>query len=69
VLEAAPPVGVDVAVMLATSAPLPDGERPVSEPADTYQKWLARSLDAAGRNDPEFRAEWVYALVETVAAN
>lgn len=64
-ITVAPPFGQEIAVALASSAPLFDPGRPLAEPAGPYLADLARRIAAARAADPDFRGEWVYFLVTT----
>lgn len=61
----APPFGQEIAVALASSAPLHGPDRPLVEPAQPYLADLAERLRAARAADPGFRGEWVYFFVTT----
>ena len=60
-----PPYGQEIAAAFAASAPLYDGVRPLSEPADAYLAWMAGQVTAARAADPDFKGEWVYFFVST----
>ena len=60
-----PPYGQEIAAAFAASAPLYDGLRPISEPAEPYLAWMAGQVAAARAADPEFKGEWVYFFVST----
>ena len=60
-----PPYGQEIAVAFAASAPLYDGIRPISEPAEAYLDWLRDRVSDARAADPDFKGEWVYFFVAT----
>ena len=60
-----PPYGQEIAAAFAASAPLYDGVRPLSEPAEPYLAWMAGQVAAARAADPDFKGEWVYFFVST----
>ena len=60
-----PPYGQEIAAAFAASAPLYDGVRPISEPAEPYLAWMADQVAAARAVDPNFKGEWVYFFVST----
>ena len=60
-----PPYGQEIAAAFAASAPLYDGVRPLSEPAEPYLDWMAGQVAAARAADPDFKGEWVYFFVST----
>jgi hypothetical protein len=60
-----PPYGQEIAAAFAASAPLYDGLRPLSEPADAYLAWLKTRVAEARARDPDFKGEWVYFFVST----
>lgn len=62
-----PPYGQEIAAAFAASAPLYDGVRPLSEPAEPYLAWMAGQVAAARAADPDFKGEWVYFFVSTAA--
>jgi hypothetical protein len=62
-----PPFGQEIAVAFAASAPLYDGLRPISEPAEPYLTWLREQVAAARAADPDFKGEWVYFFISTRA--
>jgi len=64
-VEIGPPYGVDLLVIVATSAPLSDTLRPIREPAGAYLAWLDARLAALRAADPDFRGEWVHVTLET----
>lgn len=60
-----PPFGQEIAVAFAASAPLYDGLRPISEPAEPYLTWLREQVAAARAADVGFKGEWVYFFIST----
>ncbi|MCC0046474.1 MAG: DUF4384 domain-containing protein [Rhodobacteraceae bacterium] len=64
-----PPFGQEIAAAFAASAPLADGLRPPVEPAGPYLSWLKTAVAAARAADPDFKGEWVYFFISTVAAS
>jgi hypothetical protein len=60
-----PPYGQEIAAAFAASAPLYDGDRPLSEPAAPYLVWLKSRVAEARAKDPSFKGEWVYFMVAT----
>jgi hypothetical protein len=60
-----PPFGQEIAVAFAASAPLYDGLRPISEPAEPYLEWLRDRVAEARAADPDFKGEWVYFFIST----
>lgn len=62
-----PPYGQEIAAAFAASAPLYEGERPLSEPAEPYLTWLKARVAEARAKDPGFKGEWVYFMVATKA--
>ena len=60
-----PPYGQEIAAAFAASAPLYDGVRPLSEPAEPYLQWMAGQVAAARAANPDFKGEWVYFFVST----
>lgn len=62
-----PPYGQEIAAAFAASAPLYEGDRPLSEPAEPYLTWLKTRVAEARARDPEFKGEWVYFMVATKA--
>ena len=60
-----PPYGQEIAAAFAASAPLYDGVRPLSEPAEPYLAWMAGQVAAARAANPDFKGEWVYFFVST----
>ena len=60
-----PPYGQEIATAFATSAPLYDGTRPLTEPAAPYLDWLKTRVTKARAKDPGFKGEWVYFFVST----
>ena len=60
-----PPFGQEIAVAMATSAPLYEGLRPLEEPAGPYLDFLRERVAAARAADPDFRGEWVYFFITT----
>jgi hypothetical protein len=60
-----PPYGQEIAAAFAASAPLYDGVRPLSEPAEPYLDWMAGQVAAARAANPDFKGEWVYFFVST----
>ena len=64
-IKAAPPFGQDIAVVLASTAPLYDGVRPLVERAVDYLPWLHARVQAFRDADPGFRGEWAYLFVIT----
>ncbi|WP_216641175.1 DUF4384 domain-containing protein, partial [Oceaniglobus roseus] len=63
VFDAAPPFGQEVLAAFASSVPLYDGVRPLSEPAGPYLEFLKARVAAARAADPGFRGEWFYVFV------
>jgi hypothetical protein len=62
-----PPFGQEIAVAFAASAPLYDGLRPISEPAEPYLTWLRDQIAAARAENEDFKGEWVYFFISTRA--
>lgn len=60
-----PPYGQEIATAFATSTPLYDGTRPLTEPAAPYLAWLKTRVTEARNRDPGFKGEWVYFFVST----
>ena len=66
-IKVAPPYGQEIAVAFAASEPLYQGLRPLSEPAAPYLDFLRHRVAAARNRSADFKGEWVYFLVETMA--
>lgn len=64
-IRIAPPFGQDIAVAMVSSVPLFDPVRPNFEPASDYLADLSERLKKL-REDPDYRAEWVYLFIETL---
>ncbi|MCF7699884.1 DUF4384 domain-containing protein [Loktanella sp. M215] len=64
-LTVGPPYGQEIAAAFATSVPLYDGMRPVTEPAAPYLSFLKDRIAAARRAHSDFKGEWVYFFVTT----
>lgn len=62
-----PPYGQEIAAAFAASAPLYDGNRPLVEPAGPYLSWLKGRVAQARAEHADFKGEWVYFFVTTVA--
>lgn len=62
-----PPYGQEIAVAFAASSPLYAGHRPLSEAASAYLDFLRDQIARAKAQDPDFKGEWVYFLIETQA--
>lgn len=60
-----PPYGQEIAVAFAASSPLYEGLRPLSEPAEEYLTFLRHQIAEKRKQDPDFKGEWVYFLIET----
>lgn len=63
-----PPFGQEIAVAFASSHPLYDGLRPITEPAGSYLEFLRSRVAAARAAHPDFKGEWVYFFISTVPA-
>lgn len=64
-----PPYGTELVVAFAASRELFDAPRPNPEPAADYLAALAERVAAARAEDPGFKGEWVYFLIETQASH
>lgn len=64
-LTVGPPYGQEIAVAFATSHPLYEGVRPLTEPADGYLAFLRDRVAAARARHSDFKGEWVYFFVST----
>ena len=60
-----PPFGQEIAVALAVSDPLYEGERPIREPAEAYLSFLRDRIAVARAENPHFKGEWVYFFIRT----
>ena len=60
-----PPYGQEIVAAFAASAPLYDGNRPLTEPATVYLDWLKTRVTEARAKDKDFKGEWVYFMVST----
>ncbi len=60
-----PPLGLDIALVIATSAPLYDGIRPSRESAAGYLAWLDGRVWAERQANTDFHGEWAFVLVLT----
>lgn len=63
----APPLGLDIILVIASSEPLYAGIRPFSEDARSYLAWLQGRVLAMRHEHPEVRAEWVFMLLQVEA--
>jgi hypothetical protein len=66
-LVISPPFGQEIVVAFAASEPLYDGLRPIQEPAAQYLEWLQGQVTKARERSPDFKGEWIYIFVTTVA--
>ena len=64
-LTVGPPFGQEIAAAFATSVPLYDGLRPVTEPAEAYLAFLKDRIAAVRAETADFKGEWVYFFVTT----
>ncbi|MCV2869211.1 DUF4384 domain-containing protein [Defluviimonas sp. WL0002] len=64
-----PPFGQEIAAAFAASSRLSDAPRPVVEPAGPYLDWLRNAVAVARAQDPDFKGEWVYFFISTMAAS
>ncbi|MGR3341655.1 MAG: DUF4384 domain-containing protein [Paracoccaceae bacterium] len=60
-----PPYGQEIAVAFATSVPLYDGVRPLTERAAPYLDWMRARVAKARETHADFKGEWVYFFVTT----
>ncbi len=59
----APPLGLDIAVVIATTEPLYRGIRPLMENGRSYLAWLQGRVLALREERPDIRAEWAFMLI------
>ena len=59
------PLGLDIALVIATNEPLYEGIRPATENARDYLSWLSNRVRARQAENLGFRGEWVFALILT----
>lgn len=59
------PLGLDIALVIATNEPLYGGLRPAVEDARDYLSWLSNRVRARRAENLGFRGEWVFALILT----
>ena len=62
-----PPFGQEIAAAFATSVPLYEGARPLQELAEPYIAFLKERVEAARKDHPDFKGEWVYFFITTLA--
>lgn len=60
----APPLGLDIAVVIATTEPLYSGIRPDTEDGRSYLAWLQGRVQALRQENPDVRGEWVFMLMQ-----
>lgn len=60
-----PPFGQEIAVAFATSVPVYEGLRPLSEPAEPYLAFLRAQVADLRARDPNFKGEWAYFFIST----
>ncbi|MEM6824701.1 MAG: DUF4384 domain-containing protein, partial [Pseudomonadota bacterium] len=66
-ITVAPPFGQEIMVAFVASEPLFEGLRPIEEAAGPYLEALTAAVAAARAREPDFKGEWVYFFVETLA--
>ena len=64
-MRVAPPFSQDIAVVLGTTHPLHEAQRPLQEDAEEYLSWLRNRIRDIQIEAPEFRGEWAYLFVRT----
>lgn len=64
-LYIAPPFGLDLALVIASTEPLHGGTLPFAEDAEGYLARLSANVQAQRRAHPDFRGEWVFMLMLT----
>ncbi len=59
------PLGLDIALVIATSEPLHDSRGPAVEDAAGYLDWLDGRVQAQREAHPDFHGEWAFMLILT----
>lgn len=59
------PLGLDIALVIATTEPLLDSRMPLVEDAAGYLDWLDGRVQAQREAHPNFRGEWAFMLILT----